>query len=102
MPGIDFAALRREISIGEVLDLLAFHPIRCTPSQLRGACPFDCQGSPRDFAAYLESNRFYCYHCRRGGNQLDLWAQTQDLPIWHAAVDLCDRLGIDPPLIHRW
>jgi hypothetical protein len=31
------------------------------------------------------------------GNQLDLWARANDLPIQPAAVSLCERLGIELP-----
>ena len=102
MPGIDFAAVRAAVSLRDVLNLLEFHPTRRTKRDLRGPCPFGCGGSPRDFAAYLETNSYDCFSCRRGGNQLELWARLQRLRIYDAAKDLCHRLGIEVPLIHRW
>ena len=102
MPGIDFAAVRAAVPLRDVLNLLQFHPVRRTRRSLRGPCPFGCGGSPDDFAAYLETNSYYCFSCHRGGNQLELWACLQRLRIYDAANDLCQRLGIEVPLIHRW
>jgi DNA primase len=102
MPGIDFAAVRASVPLLDVLKLLDFQPVRRRGDRLRGPCPFGCNSSPRDFAAYLETNSYYCYSCRRGGNQLELWARVHKLSIYDAARDLCYRLNIDVPLIHRW
>ncbi len=102
MPGVDFSELRRRISLRHVLALLDFHPIRSSKSQFRGRCPFGCSDSVRSFVAYLESNRYYCFSCRRCGNPLDLWATVKQLPLYEAATDLCRRLHIDVPRINRW
>jgi DNA primase len=102
MPGIDFAAVRAAVSLQDVLNLIEFRPVRRNQRGLRGLCPFHCGGSPRDFAAYLETNSYYCFSCRRGGNQLELWARLQRLRLYDAALDLCQRLHIEVPFIHRW
>jgi hypothetical protein len=39
MPGIDFNALRQEISTQQVWDLLGFEPTTRTGAQLHGPCP---------------------------------------------------------------
>ncbi len=42
---------------------------------------------------------FHCLKCGRSGNALDLWAQAQRLPLYDAALDLCQRLNVPvPPL----
>lgn len=102
MPGIDFSELRKRIPLRHVLALLDFHAIRSNKSQLRGRCPFRCSDSARSFVAYLESNRYYCFSCRRSGNPMDLWAAVKQLPHYEAASDLCRRLHIDIPRIDRW
>jgi DNA primase len=102
MPGIDFAAARTRISMDEVLDLLGFRPVRCTGSRVRGRCPFDCGGSPRDFVANLAVRRYRCFSCQRSGNQLELWAALHGKPFHEAVCDLCQRLSIDPPRIPQW
>jgi DNA primase len=102
MPGIDFAAVRAAVSILDVLELLDCKPFRRRGDRLRGSCPFGCGGSPRDFAAYPDTDRYYCYFCHRRGNQLELWARLQGLGVYDAAKDLCDRLGIPVPFLYRW
>lgn len=102
MPGVDFARLRLQISLLDVLTLLHFQPVSRTETQLRGRCPFGCNRSGRTFVAYLDSQRYYCHSCHRSGRALDLWAALQRLSDYDAAYDLCSRLGMETPLIHRW
>jgi DNA primase len=102
MPGIDFAYVRKHVSILDVLALLKFRPVRCAGYRLRGLCPFACSQSDPDFVAYLDTNRYHCFRCCRSGNAVELWAAHQRLTYYTAAWDLCRRLGIEPPLIHRW
>lgn len=102
MPGIDFAYVRKHISILDVLALLEFRPVRCVGGRLRGSCPFACGHSGSDFVAYLDSNRYHCFRCRRSGNAIELWADIRRLTFYKAAEDICQRLGIQPPLIDRW
>jgi DNA primase len=102
MPGIDFAAVRASVSLLDVLKLLDLHPIRRRGDRLRGPCPFDCDSSPRDFAGYLDTDRYYCFCCHRGGNQLELWADLHGLNVYEAAKDLCHQLHIEVPFIYRW
>jgi len=102
MPGIDFDDVRKRVSILDVLALLEFRPVRGAGCCLRGPCPFACGSSPRDFAAYLDTNRYQCFRCRRSGNAIELWAAIRRLTFSAAAEDVCRRLGIEPPLIHRW
>jgi DNA primase len=102
MPGIDYNALRARITMEEVLELLNFRPLRRTGSRVRGRCPFYCSNSPRDFVADLAARRYRCFGCQRRGNQLELWAAIQVQPFYEASLNLCQRLNIDPPLIHRW
>jgi DNA primase len=102
MPGINYAALRARITMEEVLELLDFRPVRLTRGRMRGRCPFGCGDSPRDFVANLAVRRYRCFGCQRRGNQLELWAAIQAQPFHDAVLDLCQRLNIDPPLIHRW
>ena len=102
MPGIDFDYVRKRVSVLDVLALLKFRPVRSAGYRLRGPCPFACGPSNRDFMAYLDTNRYHCFRCRRSGNAIELWAAHRRLTFYAAACDLCRRLGIEPPLIHRW
>ena len=102
MPGIDYAALRDRVAMEEVLELLGFRVLTRKGDRVRGRCPFGCSDSPRDFVANLSLRRYRCFGCGRRGNQLDLWASIQGQLLHPAARDLCQRLNIDLPLIHRW
>ena len=102
MPGIDYNALRARITMEEVLELVGFRSVQRSGSRVRGRCPFGCGDSPRDFVANLAVRRYRCFGCQRRGNQLDLWAAVQAQPIHEGVLNLCQRLNIDPSLIHRW
>ena len=98
-PAIDFAALRAVLSITTVLQLLGFPPNSTRNAQQRGPCPLhgSTHATSRCFSANLDQHHFHCFKCGRQGNALDLWAQAQRLPIYDAAVDLCQRLNIPLP-----
>ena len=99
MPSIDFAQLRAEVSMSQVLELLRFEARAKQGDQIRGACPIHGSSSPtsRIFSANLRQNVFQCFKCEAKGNQLDLWAQANGLSIYDAALDLCEKLAIEPP-----
>lgn len=104
MPGIDFARLRTEITMREVLELLALEPASRSGDQLRGPCPV--HGSPssrsRSFSVDLTKGRYYCHKCHSCGNALELWAAVHKMTIYQSAIDVCRALGRDPPWIDRW
>jgi hypothetical protein len=98
---IDYAAIRGQISIRRVLDLLDWEPTGRRGHQWRGPCPLLCSPAhatetERCFSVHVSRHLFQCFHCRRSGNQLDLWAAVTDLPLYPTALDLCGRLGIEP------
>ena len=99
MPGIDFAALRRELRLAQVLELLDFEPRTRRGAQVRGPCPVHGARSPRSrsFTAHLARHCWHCFRCGAGGNALDLWVAVTKLPVYHAALDLCQRLHVDVP-----
>ena len=104
MAAIDFHALRDQVGMGEVLDLLGFVPTQRHGSQVRGPCPLHGQHSPlsRSFSANLEKNAYRCFHCGSSGNQLDLWMAATRQPLYQAASQLCEKLHQPVPrLIHR-
>jgi DNA primase len=98
---IDYRALRRQIPMERVLDLIGYHPTSRRDNQLRGACPFHVpeQPIPRCFSVELKRGIFRCFDCGAHGNQLDLWARLRRLPLHKAALDLCKHAGVRIPLI---
>jgi hypothetical protein len=99
MPGIDFARLRAEITMEQVLDRLGFEPVARLGEQLHGPCPVHGSSSPRSrtFSVNLRTGRYYCHKCHSHGNPLELWAAVYNLPIYEAALDLCRTLGHPVP-----
>jgi DNA primase len=99
MPSIDFAQLKASVSILAVLEVMGFVPTERRGDQVRGPCPLHGASSAasRSFSANLRKNTFQCFRCRAAGNQLDLWAMAQQLPLYEASLELCQRLAIPLP-----
>ncbi|HJT78873.1 MAG TPA: CHC2 zinc finger domain-containing protein [Gemmataceae bacterium] len=104
MPGVNFDRLRAEITMEEVLRLLAFAPTGRSGWQWYGPCPFHPATAKRSrcFSVNVALRRYYCHRCHRHGNHLELWAAASQLPLYQAAIDLCQRLGRDVPWMQRW
>ena len=100
MPRLDYRALRAQIPIRAVLEQLHFIPLQIRGDQWRGSCPLhgSQDTSDRCFSVHVRKHVYFCHHCHRGGNQLDLWAAALDLPLYQATLDLCRRLHLIPPL----
>ena len=101
---LDLAALRRQVSIEEVLKQVGyFEPLRGTGPQRRGPCPLHDAPSDRhrSFSVHLGKGVFRCLHpaCQAQGNTLDLWAAYHRLPLRQAAQSLAETFapGLTPP-----
>ena len=99
MPGIDFAELRRQVRLGQVLELVRFEAVSRWGAQVRGPCPVHGSTRPRSrvFSAHLEKQRWHCFRCGASGNALDLWLAVTKQPVYAGALDLCRRLGLEIP-----
>ena len=99
MPAIDFAELRRQLRLGQVLELLGFEVVSRWGAQVRGACPVHDSTRPRSrvFSAHLERHCWHCFRCGAKGNALDLWLAVTRQPVYAGALDLCRRLGLAVP-----
>jgi transposase len=91
-PSIDFAFLRSQITLEQVLRHLGlFDSLQGRAPQLRGCCPFhEGDRRRRTLSVHLGKNAFHCFHadCQAQGNALDFWAACRRLPIYEAALDL--------------
>jgi len=90
---LDLAALRRQVSIEQVLRHLGYlDPLRGFGPQRRGPCPLhDPPNAPhRSFSVHQRKGVFRCFHpqCQAQGNTLDLWAAYHRLPLGQAAESL--------------
>jgi len=98
--GVDFAAIRSQVTIRQVLHRLGhLDRLQVIGSEHRGPCPVHgCDdGHNRSFSANIEKNVFRCFSpaCGAGGNVLDLWAAVHKLPLREAALDLVETFGLD-------
>jgi transposase len=98
-PRIDFAFLRQQVSMEQVLRHLGLlEGLRGRGQQRRGPCPIHAQ--PNDtqptFSAHLGKHMFQCFHvdCRAQGNVLDLWAAIHKLPLYEAALHLAATFNL--------
>jgi DNA primase len=106
MPGVNFAVLREQLAMADVLRLLQFVPSRVRGEQLRGACPVHESCDRRDprsrsFSVNLRLGRYQCFRCGSRGNALELWAAARGVSLYAAAIELCESFGIDVPWIKR-
>lgn len=101
--GIDYRALRRLISMADVLEVLGWRPVARHGPQLRGPCPIHKSANvqSRSLSVHLDRCIFQCFGCQKKGNQLDLYAAATGLPIFDAARMLAERLGVDPAQIEK-
>ena len=97
---IDFAWLRRQITIKQVLGQLGWldRLRQVSPGQFRGPCPIHGEGHSRhrSFSVNLDKHAFQCFHapCGASGNALDLWAVVHRLELRAAAKHLAHVFGI--------
>lgn len=97
-PLLDLAALRRQVSIEQVLRHLGYlDPLRGSGPQRRGPCPLHDASSDRhrSFSVHLGKGVFRCFHpeCKTQGTTLDLWAAYHRLPIGDAAQSLANTFA---------
>jgi transposase len=103
-PFIDFAHLKRQLSLARVLDQLGLTArLRGHGPQRRGACPLhrgDARG--RTFSVNLDAHVFQCFdqQCGRKGEVIDLWAAVHGLTLREAALDLVRTFGLEPAPRH--
>lgn len=99
---IDFAAIRQQVTMGQVLSQLGvLDELQSRGSQFRGRCPIHSAPGDqnRSFSANLEKNVFQCFHpdCAAKGNVLDLWGAVHRLPVKEAAEHLAMTFHLDIP-----
>jgi transposase len=97
--GIDFAALRAQIGMEQVLAHLGcLNKLKGSGPQRRGPCPLHAANDSRQqtFSVHLGKNVFQCFHskCAAHGNVLDLWAAVHCLPLYEAAKHMAQTFGL--------
>ena len=98
-PQVDFALIRRQITMEQVLRHLGlFDQLRGPGQQRRGVCPVHGQAADneRTFSVHLGKNICQCFQadCAVHGNVLDLWAVVHRLPLYEAALHLAETFQL--------
>jgi transposase len=98
-PRVDFAFLRQQVSLEQVLAHLGLlGQLHGSGPQRRGPCPVHSHPGDRDrtFSVHLGKNAFRCFQadCGVQGNVLDLWAAIHRLPLYDAALNLAETFGL--------
>lgn len=99
-PPIDYAHLRRSVSIEDVLrDLGFWDSMKGSGPQRRGPCPLHDRPDDkyRSFAVNTTSNVYCCFHpeCQSRGNVLDLWVAIKNEPLYDAAYEFSHTFAIE-------
>jgi transposase len=94
-PKVDFAFVRQQVTLAQVLEHLGLlDDLRGRGQQRRGRCPIHSQpgDAQRTFSAHLGKNVFQCFQaeCGAHGNVLDFWAAVHHLPLYEAALQLAE------------
>ncbi len=96
---IDYAYLRGQVTIEQVLRRMGHFECLRGNTQLKGPCPLHgpTREGSQSFSVNLRKNVFRCLNpvCAAGGNVLDLWAAHRNLRIYQAAIDLADTFHLD-------
>ena len=97
---IDFAHLKRQLTMAQVLDQLGLLArLRGHSSQRRGPCPIHRgDGRGRTFSVNLVDNVFQCFDaaCAKKGDVIDLWAAVKAMSLREAAIDLVRTFDLEP------
>lgn len=99
MPSVDFAEVKRLISLEEYMTYLGWKACRNEPTACRGACPLHKSENPKTRCLAVNFHRrvWFCHKCQIGGDVIDLHAGIHNLDIHAAAVDLCRLFQVSAP-----
>jgi transposase len=97
---LDFAHLKRQLPMAQVLDHLGLGSrLRGSSAQRRGPCPIHrSDGRGRTFSVNLADNVFHCFDaaCQKQGDVIDLWASVNAMSLRQAAIDLVCTFNLEP------
>ena len=90
MDWVNFREIRAQISIQRVLtEYYKIDNLKASGKVATGPCPIHNGDAPRSFHVDFERNLWHCFtKCKAGGNQLDLVARKDNVPVREAALRL--------------
>ncbi len=98
-PHVDFAHLKAQLTMSQLLDHLGLTERLRGKVQRRGPCPIHRgDGRGRTFSVNLKENVFQCFDaaCSQKGDIIDLWAAMRQMSLREAALDLIATFGLEP------
>ena len=95
---VDFAAVKRAVSLEAVLRHYQVPGLRRHRDQLQGCCPIHRGHRDDSFRAHLTKNVFQCFACQAHGNVLDFVAAMEQCSMRDAALRLRQWFGITVPV----
>ena len=94
---VDFAAVKRAVSLAAVLDDYQVPGLRRNRDQLQGRCPIHGGQRPDSFRVSLSQTVFHCFACQATGSVLDFVAAMEKCSLRQAALRLQQRFGLGTP-----
>jgi DNA primase len=91
---VDFAAIKRAVSLQAVLHWYQVQGLKRSGDQLRGPCPVHGRGAEDAFHVSLAKNAFRCFYCQTQGNVLDFVAAMERCSLREAALRLQERFAV--------
>ena len=97
MTYIDFAQLKQDVSIEQVLSMLEVD-LKKSGNQLRGTCPIHDGENDRQFVVTPSKGVFYCFgDCEAGGDIIELVSRVRQISHKEAAQAIAEQFGISAP-----
>ncbi len=82
----------------DIVDVVsAYLPLKRQGHNFVGLCPFHNEKSP-SFSVNRESNVYYCFGCKAGGNIVQFVMEMERLNYQEALLHLAKQLNIPPPV----
>jgi len=92
MSYVDFAELKRSVTIEQVLLMLNIS-LKKSGEQLRGCCPIHAGSNPREFVVTPSKGLFFCFGKCGGGDMIKLAALVRKIDQKQAAQEIAAHFG---------
>ena len=91
----DFATIKTQVSIAQVLDMLGIKELTVSGDTFRGPCPICREGNNRAFVVTPARNIFYCFAEKKGGSVIDLTARFMHITEAEAGRHIAKHFGLN-------
>jgi hypothetical protein len=99
MANVDFAEVRRRVSVQRVLEYYGYPATREPCGQYRSGCPVHRSGSKLSRSVTTNGEKWTCHKCNRYGDVIDLVALMESKGYRMAAVKACAIVGSNVPYL---